>query len=182
MSFVHHWGSTPAERAAPWPGDRADDRDLDAWYRAVEVDASRDVVFRWLCQLRVAPYSYDWIDNLGRRSPRTLTPGAEVLAKGQRVMTIFVLEQFTPDEQLTIALLERSAFARIFGPLRVTYLVRAESPTRSRLLVKLRVARGRGLLRRALLGMLALGDLVMMRKQLLTLKRLAARDANRSPA
>jgi hypothetical protein len=73
-------------------------------FRGVTVRARAPVVFRWLCQLRVAPYSYDWLDNLGRRSPRTLTPGAERLELGQRVMGIFELVGFEPDRHLTLRL------------------------------------------------------------------------------
>ena len=70
--------------------------------RAVDVAAPAAHTFRWVCQLRVAPYSYDLLDNLGRRSPKELTPGAEVLEVGQRVMTIFHLASFEHDRHLTI--------------------------------------------------------------------------------
>ncbi|MFO0748642.1 MAG: hypothetical protein U1F43_23720 [Myxococcota bacterium] len=145
--------------------------------RAVSVDAPPDVLFRWLCQLRAAPYSYDWIDNLGRRSPRTLTPGLEELAHGQRVMTIFRLESFETDAHLTMRMSDRRSL-RLFGDIALTYAVLpgaapgAPAPS-TRLVAKFVVRYPRTLVGRVMRHVLPLGDLVMMRRQLLTLKALA---------
>jgi hypothetical protein len=168
------WGSTSAERQLPFPCDRHLPDADEALYRAVDVAAPAPLVFRWLCQLKAAPYSYDWIDNLGRRSPRQLTPGLEELRRGERVMTIFELVEFAPNEHVTL-LLRRS---RLFGAVACSYVVRAVDPRHSRLLVKLLVRYPRTSVLAALTrAILPAGDLVMMRKQLLTLKGLAERDA-----
>ena len=69
-----HWGVREAEVAGRYPCDdlvRAPV--LQAW-RGVTVRAEPENVWRWVAQIRLAPYSYDWIDNLGRRSPRSLYP------------------------------------------------------------------------------------------------------------
>ena len=111
---VRHWGSTEAERHAPYPADRYLEHPDDVLFRAVDVDAPADVSFRWLCQLRVAPYSYDLLDNFGRRSPRELTPGLDVLERGQRVMRIFRLIDFETDRHITLEL-DDSKGRRVFG-------------------------------------------------------------------
>ncbi|MBW8874979.1 MAG: hypothetical protein JF614_08445 [Acidobacteria bacterium] len=85
------WGVEPAETAIAFPCDQVPG-DFDAdYHRGVTVHTPSAVVFRWLCQLRAAPYSYDWIDNRGQQSPRQLIPGLENLKIGQTVMTIFDL-------------------------------------------------------------------------------------------
>jgi hypothetical protein len=49
------WGSTADERELPFPCDRyLADPDSVCW-RAIDIEAPASVVFRWLCQLRVAP-------------------------------------------------------------------------------------------------------------------------------
>ena len=78
------------------------------------MDAPVETLFRWLCQLRVAPYSYDWLDNRGRRSPRTLTPGLEELEVGQRFMTIFRLAEFEPGRSITVVH-DGPLFGRVVG-------------------------------------------------------------------
>ncbi len=172
-SVVRNWGSTPAERAELFPCDGLLAHAPMQLYRAVDVAAPRALVFRWLCQLRAAPYSYDLIDNLARRSPQTLTPGLERLDRGQRFMTIFRLVEFEPERSLTV----RSS-GSVFGEVVVTYRVRDDGDEGSRLVAKLLVAPPAGPLgslpARALL---AAGDLVMMRRQLLNIAQLAARDA-----
>jgi hypothetical protein len=171
---VRRWGSTPAERELAFPCDRHLPVHDDVLYRAVDVDAPASIVFRWLCQLRAAPYSYDWLDNLGRRSPRRLTPGLDALAVGQPVMG-FRLVEFERDRHLT---LWGQPLGRCLGTYALTYLVLPSGPERSRLVVKVLAAYPRPApLRLAVRALLPLGDLIMMRKQLLTLKALAERDA-----
>lgn len=169
------WGVREEETRDAWPCDAWAAEASEAWYRGVDVAAPVGVTFRWLCQLRAAPYSYDWIDNGGRTSPRHLTPGLERLEVGQRVMRIFRLVGFEAAEHVTVATAP-GAGQRLFGHVVVTYRVR-RAPGGCRLVAKLRVGPGRGWLGAVVLRLLAWGDLVMMRRQLLTLRSLAERDA-----
>jgi hypothetical protein len=162
------WGASPPERAMSLACDRLLPDAPVRLHRAVSVAAPACIVFRWLCQLKLAPYSYDLVDNLARRSPRELTLGAERLQVGQRFMSIFTLASYTPDEHVTL----RSRHTA------VTYAVVADQ-TSTRLLVRVLFDPPGGRVRAALTAhALGLGDLVMMRKQLLTLKALAERDAD----
>jgi hypothetical protein len=175
IAAIATWGSTPEERAMTFACDSRCAADGESLFRAVTVRAPPPVVFRWLCQLRVAPYSYDWVDNCGRTSPRELRPGLEALERGQRVMRIFELVDFGRDSQLTLELRRGDA---LFGRLAITYLVLPIESGGSRLIVKVReLVHARGLLARIKWKLLASGDLVMMRKQLLTLKALAEATA-----
>jgi hypothetical protein len=124
-------------------------------------------VWRWLCQLRVSPYSYDWIDNLGRRSPQTLTANLDQLEVGQRFM-IFRLADFEPGRSITL-----TTDHRVFGQVAMTYRVTARSEQTSRLVAKLLVAHRSDPFGWLMARILPAGDLVMMRRQLLNLKRLA---------
>jgi hypothetical protein len=170
-SLPRDWGITAAERSLALPCDGLAPTSWAVYHRAVDVDAPAEVVFRWLCQLRVAPYSYDWIDNLGRRSPRRLIPGLEELEVGQRFMTIFTLVEFEPGRSLTLRM---HGGRRVFGDVVVTYAALPDGADRSRLVMRLLVRHpGPGPIARAHAALLGWGDLVMARKQLLTLRRLA---------
>lgn len=163
------WGATEAEVAARYPCDELVPGAALSLWRAIGVRAPRAHVFRWLCQLKEAPYSYDLIDNRGRRSPRTLTPGADDLHVGDRIATIFTLEGFARDDHLTLRITDPVAVT-LFGPAVLTYAVRGDT----RIVAKLNCgARGDGPLQAARRSALAWGDLVMMRKQLRTFRELA---------
>ncbi|HET6952587.1 MAG TPA: hypothetical protein VFI47_19555 [Acidimicrobiales bacterium] len=171
-SAIDHWGSTPAERRRRYPCDDVLPEHEQALFRAVAVDAPPPVVFRWLCQLKVAPYSYDLLDNGGRRSPQHLVPGVDRLVVGERVL-IFELASFAADDHLTLCVRGH----RAFGDVAISYVVLPDGPGRSRLVVKLVTVRARGLAGTLLGPLLPAGDLVMMRRQLLNLKALAEATA-----
>jgi hypothetical protein len=156
------WNTTPHEHHLPRRSDAVVPDAPIRLSRAVDVAAPPAHVFRWLCQLRAAPYSYDRLDNAGRRSPQELTPGLDALAPGQRFMTAFRLADVEPGRALTLE--HRGAL----GHVGATYAV----SERGRLL--LTIAWRAPL---ALGPALSIGDLVMARRQLLNLKELAERTA-----
>ncbi len=159
------WGEVPDQVAA---GRRAGEV-----LRAVVVRAAPATVFRWLCQLKVAPYSYDLVDNLARRSPRALTPGVERLVQGERVARVFVLESFEQDRSMTLRTATHGS-RRLFGDVAMVYRTDPH-PVGTLLLVSIELRGGHPAMRlRDLL--LAWGDLPMMRKQLHTLRELSEAD------
>lgn len=165
--MLEHWGTTAAERERRLPcDDLVPDGQLVT--RAVATTAPPALVFRWLCQLRAGPYSYDWIDNLGRRSPRTLTPGLDGLEVGQRFANVFRLAAFTVPEHLTIR-----ATGRAFGDCAITY---AAPP--GRIVMRMRVAHpGPPPERRLRAATLPGLDLIMARRQLRNLAAVAQRTS-----
>ena len=167
------WGTSRDERGRPFPCDHHVQGANDAYYRGIDVSAPPATLFRWLCQLRVAPYSYDCIDNLGRQSPQELIPGLTDLHVGQRFMGTFELVEFERDRSLTL-LLRGARWA--FGDVAVSYVIEPAAGGRARLLVKivLRYPARRAPLYRLVGPWL---DLVMMRRQLVNLKRLSERPA-----
>jgi hypothetical protein len=84
------------------------------------------------------------------------------------MMRIFRLVEFERDRQLTLAIEHTQAF----GHVAVTYALRPVA-SGSRIFVKLNYRLGA---RSPMRWLLPTGDLIMMRKQLLTLKQLAERE------
>lgn len=173
FSASQNWGTEVQERKPPFPCDYLITQPDAALYRGITVKAPAEHLFRWLCQMRVAPYSYDWIDNGGRQSPKELTAGLDQLVIGQQVMTIFDLVAFERNRHLTLRIKPRSSGANAFGDIAVSYLIVPQSPSSCRLLVKLIAKYPQGTKGSFMRAFLPWGDLIMMRRQLLNLKQLA---------
>ncbi|WP_202878825.1 hypothetical protein [Ornithinimicrobium ciconiae] len=126
------------------------------------MQAPPQALWPWLTQVRLAPYSYDWIDNLGRRSPRELLAlpepivGDRYTTAGRRQMgRIVSLEH------------ERQLTGTILGAF-LSYLLLPGEHQTTRLLLKVVMNPSR-----LLAPALSVADLIMARRQLLNFKALA---------
>ena len=189
--FVREWGATEAELAASFPSERFVPGPHDRSVRAIDIDAPQDIVWRWLCQMRTAPYSYDWLDNAGQQSPPELTPGLDQLAIGQEIMKtrpwcIFELVEFEHERHITMQVTPKARFAlwknasTFWGKPACSYVIDPRGPGRVRVRVGV-VGRERGgIIQRLRNIVFPAIEAVMMRRQLLNFKELAERDARRA--
>lgn len=171
MSEKLTWGTTPEEREMGYPCDRWLDRFDATYYRGITIDAPPAIVYRWLCQMRIAPYSYDLIDNGGKRSPRKLIDGLDELETGQVILIGFEVVEFERDRHITFK--GGPKHVRVFGEMVATYLIVPLEPSKCRLLVKVLAQYPRGIQGALMKTLLPWGDLLMMRKQLRTFKELS---------
>ena len=163
------WGTTAEEQQRSFPCDRLLPDHNEAYYRGVTILAEPATAFAWLCQLRAAPYSYDWIDNFGRRSPRVLNRALQKLELGQHFMSMFDLVSF--EEPIHVTLRPRKAGP--FPPMVVSYVIVPVDLRECRLIVKIALELHPGLTGKLVRNLGPWLDWIMMRRQLLNLKALA---------
>ncbi|MBU3702478.1 MAG: hypothetical protein FGM58_10580 [Acidimicrobiia bacterium] len=176
--LLGHWGATPDEIDGPVVGDDICAEARTSATRCITIAALPEEVFPWIQQMgfgRAGWYSYDWLDNLGRRSATGIHPEWQDVVAGSPIPggpvsftaavveppRAFVLQFGRPDGRLCFTL---------------AYELRPD-PTGTRLVTRMRTRIGvpGGLVvERALLGP---GDGFMVRRQL---RGLAERAGGRS--
>ncbi len=146
-------------------------------YRAISINAPVERIFPWLTQLRYAPYSYDWIDNLGRQSPQHIISDAPPLKIGDTIMLLFNVPEFKENEFLSFALSDKApGFIKILlkpFPFYAIYQLFRQPDNCCRLVVKIIINSRPATLNRIFIKIADFLDYIMIRKQLLNFKRLA---------
>jgi hypothetical protein len=165
------WGVSEAETSRSYPcDDFVAAPTMQAW-RGVRIEAPAEAIWPWVAQVRLAPYSYDWIDNRGRRSPRHLA-GLPEPAVGDKFTTVGGREL----GRIVSVDLGKQLTGTIMGAF-MSYVLVPQDHDVTRLLLKVVMRTTRW----AALG-LSVGDLIMARRQLLNFKHLAERHQHQVTA
>lgn len=176
MSLLN-WGATEDEMTGPVVGDEICSNARVIATRSITVAAPPENVFPWIRQMgfgRAGWYSYDWIDNLGRKSAQVLHPEWQGVHPGSVVPggpTAFeaAIVKFPHAFVLRLQPKGRRAHRLCFS---LAYDLR-DDPAGCRLVTRMRarIDVPGGVAFEKLL--LAPGDGIMVRKQLLNIARLA---------
>jgi hypothetical protein len=173
------WGATEAEIAGPMPGDERLPGASFTATRAITMRARPEHVWPWLVQIgfnRAGWYSYDLLDNLGRRSADRVIPELQAISIGDWIpmagtiteQTAFRVEAFERPRMLLWAKPD-STWVWSLVPI---------DGARTRVVSRLRCRHRPGtILGLAGVLLMELGDFPMFRKLLLNLRQRAERLA-----
>jgi len=176
-SWQQSWGATDEELRRPMPGDDLVSHPLMDATRSVSIEAPASAVWPWLVQMgygRAGWYSYDRLDNAGTPSAERIVPELQELRPGDTMPTGarggFIVEAIEPQRCLVLAIRHRGRTV-ISSSLRLEQLGNRRTRLVSRVRMRPPLHPGLVLLYLAM----DFGELLMMRKTLLGIKRRAQR-------
>ena len=83
-----HWGASDEEVYRSMPGDDIVSKPSFDATRAVTINASPENIYPWIVQIglnRAGWYSYDWLDNLARKSAEKILPAFQKIEIGDLI-------------------------------------------------------------------------------------------------
>jgi hypothetical protein len=174
------WGATDDEVARAMPCDDVVKHATFNATRAVTIQARPEQIWPWVVQMgvnRAGYYTYDWIDNLGRPSAQRIIPELQQVAVGDLIPIYgkfgLRVKDFAPNRWM-LWWDTKGNTSWLWG----LYPLDAHS---TRLITRMRL-RYLWLSPALLFDLLAdVGDIVMMRKCLLGIKRRAERLSSQTP-
>jgi len=144
--------------------------------RSVEIDANVSAIFVWLKQLRIAPYSYDFIDNRGIKSPDYIIENLPPLNVNGHFLLAFHIFGFEEDSFIS------GRFCAPINPplnlylkdLFIEYRI-VEQGTKKKLWCKVKGYYNNGLPSRGFFFVFSFVNKIMMTRQLRNIKKLSER-------
>ena len=173
--MLRNWGSTPDEIASALPGDELCPNARIVATRSISLGSPPEQVFPWLRQMgfgRAGWYSYDLLDNLGRRSARRVVDEWQHVSAGDSIPggpVEFDATIVDPPHSFVLRLAARGRLGRRIAFTLAYDLRPAGSGTRLVTRARARIDLPGGVLLERLI--LEPGDGIMVRKQLLGLAR-----------
>ena len=146
--------------------------------RSIEISAGRSHVFSWLSQLRIAPYSYDYIDNRGRRSPYFIVRNLPSIKNGTHCLLAFHIHAFKENSFLVCRFCEpiNPPLHMFLKGLYIEYRLEEHSGN-TRLWCKVLGFVNRGIVSRTAFLMILGINRIMLRRQLKNIKKLSEKLA-----
>ena len=181
VMIFQYWGATPEEIQSPVVGDDLCSAATLIATRSITISAPPQEVFPWIRQMgfgRAGWYSYDWLDNLGRKSATSIHDEWQTVEAGDKVPSGPISFTAAIVEAPRHFVLEIKSLGKKSPKLHFTlaYELR-DDPHGTRLVTRMRshisVPLG-SLFEKLILGP---GDGLMLRRQLLTIRQNASKTS-----
>jgi hypothetical protein len=146
--------------------------------RCIEIRAKASDIFIWLKQLRIAPYSYDFIDNEGKKSPDYIIENLPPLRINSHFLLSFHISGFEENSFIACRFCEpiNTPVNLYMKCLYLEYRITRQG-TKTNLWCKIKGDFNRDIFSRGFFFVFSLCNKIMMRKQLKNIKKLAELSA-----
>jgi hypothetical protein len=155
------------------------DTDCRELLRCIEVRADASDIFVWLKQLRIAPYSYDFIDNRSIKSPEYIIDNLPPLKVNSHFLLSFHILEFMENSYIVGRFCEpiNPPLDRYMKDMFIEYRI-AEQGTKTQLWCKIKGYINTDISSKGFFFVFSVMDKIMITKQLRNIKKLSERLAS----